>query len=82
MESWNCYNKPNWNWDCKKCEFLMGISHHTESDKISFHDVYKSCSSLPGHDEYIIVNSNEPGDYHSSITMDNLFFHYIKSHKN
>ena len=75
IEGWNYLDKPKYNWYCPKCKFLTCVATHFDNENIVYTDVYKSCSASAN--EFIMVFSNEPGDYCSSITMNSLFAHYI-----
>ena len=72
------YKKPKYNWACPKCQFITCVETHFDNGDSVFTDVYKSCSGFKD-EEFIMVFSNEDGDYHSSVTMDSLFAHYIDS---
>ena len=76
-------NKPRYSWYCPKCKFITCVETYFDNENSVFTDVYLSCSSFKfkngeiRDNEFIMVFSEEPGDYHSSITMGSLFAHYI-----
>ena len=76
LAGWNFEDKPKWNWDCNKCKFITQLQLHREHMDIRYCDVYLSCNSHE-ESEYILVYSNEPGDYSSSVTLKNLFAYYF-----
>lgn len=61
-------------WLCPECRFFMQARIRKAGDsEAKVHDIYQSCNSPPGRTEYIIVHSDKPGDYTSSITIEHLF---------
>ena len=74
LTGWNINSKPVWDSICPKCKFLFCISILNEQNTYKHFDIYESCSSL-SETEYIIVKSNEPGDYISSVSLKILVAH-------
>lgn len=69
--------QPKHPWLCPKCRFLMQARIKKAGDaEPRVHDIYWSCSSMPGGTEYLIVHSDKPGDYTSSVTLEHLFIDY------
>jgi hypothetical protein len=69
--------QPAHPWLCQKCRFLMQAKVRKAGDaEPRVHDVYESCSAMPGRTEYLIVHSARPGDYTSSITLEHLFIDF------
>lgn len=81
IEGWSYEDKPHWELFCPKCDYLLTIITHTK-EGFKFSDVYKSCNSLEEFpEEYIINHSDEAGDYHSGITIKQLFSYYVAQSK-
>jgi len=73
---YNFPQKPRYVWPCMKCKYLFTVEA-VFKNHIDYTDVYESCTI-----GYIFVNSEEPGDYHSSVTMKLLAATYVAKMKN
>lgn len=62
---------------CPSCKFISCIVTHFDDDTLEFHDVYSSCQAPEHKVQWIIVRSDEPGDYISGLNQEQLFAKYI-----
>jgi hypothetical protein len=79
MIGWSYSQVPKWHWGCTKCKFITSVRITDGNKVLQITDVYRSCSSTDEEVEYIFVNSDESGDYQSSVTQGSLFAHFIMS---
>lgn len=64
--------KPVYKWTCKKCKFKGQLWLWLSDETITKHDIYDSCSG-----GFLIVHSDEDGDYISSVSLESMFAVYV-----
>lgn len=64
--------KPAFKWSCKKCRYMGQLWLWLSDETITKHDIYESCSG-----GFLIVHSNEDGDYVSGVRLESMFAMYV-----